>query len=253
MEGEESVRSDSYMITHPGVFVEETPETVCTKFLQETPEVANLTVRLFPEKYEDSRIGSGWLFSDSNEPAVQLESRLGGGERDKCLQVSLPKSAGAAMGLLEIEISSEDGSLDTRIFREISIYRQKVYPMIQTDKGHYKARDQVKFRLLVLDQNLKPPDDLRTIEEIWVEDPRNRRVAQWKEVSVELGLVQREFRLSEEPVLGQYRILAAGSSLEEETTFTVSEYVLPKFQLLLAPPPAVVRDAELTTFKVSTR
>ena len=124
--------------------------------------------------------------------------------------------------------------------------------MIQTDKGHYKANDPVKFRLLVLDKNLKPPDDLRTIEEIWVEDPRNRRVAQWKEVSVELGLVQREFRLSEEPVLGQYRILAAGSSLEEETTFTVSEYVLPKFQLLLAPPPAVVRDAELTTFKVST-
>ena len=88
--------------------------------------------------------------------------------------------------------------------------------MIQTDKGHYKANDPVKFRLLVLDKNLKPPDDLRTIEEIWVEDPRHRRVAQWKEASVKLGLVQ------------------------------------PKFQLLLAPPPAVVRDAEVTTFKVST-
>ena len=98
MEGEESVRSDSYMITHPGVFVEETPETVCTKFLQETPEVANLTVRLFPEKSERSLSGFGWLFSDSNEPAVQIESRLEGGERDKCLQVSLPKSAGAARG-----------------------------------------------------------------------------------------------------------------------------------------------------------
>ena len=34
----------------------------------------------------------------------------------------------------------------------------------------------------MLDENLKPPEDLETIDEIFVEDPRNRRIAQWKKV-----------------------------------------------------------------------
>ena len=63
-------------------------------------------------------------------------------------------------------------------------------------------------------------------------------------------MAQREISLSEEPVLGQYKIVATGPSLKEEATFSVSEYVLPKFEVLLLPPAAVVRDAEQTVFKV---
>ena len=178
----ESVRSDSYMITHPGVFIEETPERVCIKLLQEKPLAARLTVRVFPENSGVSE--ESWVFRDSNKPLLQLGSRLEEDEREKCLQLALPKSKKTANdgGLLEIEIKSEDGSMDVMVFKEISIYQQETYMMIQTDKGHYKAKDKVKFRILVLDQNLKPPGELRTIDEIWVEDPMNRRIAQWKEV-----------------------------------------------------------------------
>ena len=63
-------------------------------------------------------------------------------------------------------------------------------------------------------------------------------------------MVQREFLLSEEPVLGQYKILVAGQSVKEEAEFTVSEYVLPKFEVVLLPPAAVLRDAQQTIFKV---
>ena len=84
-------------------------------------------------------------------------------------------------GLLEIEIRSDDERLDVRTFREITIYQQEIYPLLQTDKGQYKAKDKVKFRVLLLDQNLKPTKHLDTIDEIWVEDPRNRRIAQWKD------------------------------------------------------------------------
>ena len=59
-----------------------------------------------------------------------------------------------------------------------------------------------------------------------------------------------EFSLSSEPVLGQYKISAVSPSLKEEVQFTVSEYVLPKFEVSLVPPAAVVRDAEMTEFKV---
>ena len=145
---------------------------------------ARLTVRVFPENSEDSESDESWMFSDSNKPLLQLGSRLEEDEREKCLQLALPKSKRTANdgGLLEIEIKSEDGSMDVMVFKEISIYQQETYMMIQTDKGHYKAKDKVKFRILVLDQNLKPPGELSTIDEIWVEDPMNRRIAQWKEV-----------------------------------------------------------------------
>ena len=63
-------------------------------------------------------------------------------------------------------------------------------------------------------------------------------------------MLQREISLSSEPVLGQYKIVATGASVKEESHFTVSEYVLPKFEVLLVPPPAVVRDAQETIFKV---
>ena len=173
------------MITHPGVFIEETPETICTKLLQETQVAASLAVRVFPEKPDDSQTGDNWVFPGSNKPLLEVETRIEGAERDKCLQLSVPRTAGTARALLEIEIKSEDGSLDILAFKEISIYQEELYPMIQTDKGHYKAKDQVKLRLLLLDQNLKPPENLRTIDEIWVEDPRNRRIAQWKAVVTE--------------------------------------------------------------------
>ena len=51
-------------------------------------------------------------------------------------------------------------------------------------------------------------------------------------------------------MLGQYKISAVSPSLKEEVQFTVSEYVLPKFEVTLVPPAAVVRDAEMTEFKV---
>ena len=77
---------------------------------------------------------------------------------------------------------------------------------------------------------------------------RHTDVFVWQEL--DRGLLQREFSLSSEPVLGQYKISAVSPSLKEEVQFTVSEYVLPKFEVTLVPPAAVVRDAEMTEFKV---
>ena len=100
--------------------------------------------------------------------------------KNKCFDLTLPKSPKVSKGLLEIDIKSDDGSLDIKKFKEITIYKQEIYPLIQTDKGHYKAKDRVKFRIILLDHNLKPSKDLKSIAEVWVEDPRNRRIAQWK-------------------------------------------------------------------------
>ena len=113
--------------------------------------------------------------------AVHPPPKINKFRKNKCFEITLPKSEGTSGGLLEIELRSDDGSLDVKTFKEVTIYQQEVYPLIQTDKGHYKAKDEVKFRILLLDHNLKPVQDLKSVDEIWVEDPRNRRIAQWKD------------------------------------------------------------------------
>ena len=136
-------------------------------------------VRGYHEKSPDNT--TSWMFRSNNQAIVEMEAKMEKYERNKCFQLTLPKSEGVSKGLLEIEIQSDDERLDVRTFREIAIYQQETYPLLQTDKGQYKAKDKVKLRILLLDHNLKPTPHLNTIDEIWVEDPRNRRIAQWKD------------------------------------------------------------------------
>ena len=142
---------------------------------------ARFSAKVYAEKTNAKQNTENWKF-DENEPLQQIRETLARNVKEKCFQLTLPRSEGVVKGLLEIEIKSVDGALDIKTFREITIYPQEIYPLIQTDKGHYKANDEVKFRILLLDQDLKPSEELRTIDEVWVEDPRSRRIAQWKDV-----------------------------------------------------------------------
>ncbi len=78
----------------------------------------------------------------------------------------------------------------------------------------------------MLSSQLKP-NAADTIKSVWIEDPSDSRLAQWKDVSVKKGLVQLSMPLTEEPTLGTWKISA---DLESEgvvtATFTVSESVL---------------------------
>ena len=173
--------SDQYQVTYPTAFIEGAPETICVELFDGNKSGARFSAKVYAEKTNAKQNTETWKF-DENEPLQQIRETLARNVKEKCFQLTLPRSEGVVKGLLEIEIKSVDRVLDIKTFREITIYQQEIYPLIQTDKGHYKAKDQVKFRILLLDQNLKPNDDLRTIEEVWVEDPRNRRIAQWKDL-----------------------------------------------------------------------
>ena len=171
--------SDQYQVTYPTAFIESSPETICLELFNGNSDGASFNVKVFAEKTNGQQNNEHWKF-DQTETLQQMREILPRNVKDKCFQLTLPRTEGVTKGLLEIEIKSE--SLDIRTFREITIYQQEIYPLLQTDKGHYKAKDQVKFRVLLLDHNLAPTEQLRSIDEIWVEDPRNRRIAQWKDV-----------------------------------------------------------------------
>ena len=104
-----------------------------------------------------------------------------------------------------------------------------------------------------LNSQLKP-DAQSSIKSIWIEDPSDSILAQWKQVSLKNGLAQLSIPLGEEPALGTWKI-KADLELEgiEEVTFTVSESVLPKFEVTIVGPSTILRDSIEETFKVCAK
>ena len=99
------------------------------------------------------------------------------------------------------------------------------------------------------------PDAKGSIKYVWVEDPSDARLLQWTDVELKNGLAQMSFALGDEPTLGIWKIKA---DLEKsggivEATFTVSESVLPKFEVTIEGPSVILRDSLEETFKVCAR
>ena len=73
------------------------------------------------------------------------------------------------------------------------------------------------------------------------------------DVSLELGLAQLQFKLSEEPQLGSWTVHYIAGSTKDKTSFTVAEYTLPKFEVEVEGPKAILADSEVAEWRVCGR
>ncbi|XP_055930370.1 alpha-1-inhibitor 3-like isoform X3 [Argiope bruennichi] len=194
-----------------------------------------LKVKLF---YSESYNGNETL-------AKEQEFKLEKGESDTLLDffVNTINSDNVYNGRLEINgtIDGECISGSDKVY--FSTPKENIY-LIQTDKPIYKPGQEVKFRVLKLDRNLKPSDDEDDIAEVYVEDPKGTRLFQFKGISLGKGIQQMQFPLADEPVLGNWRITVSNKNATESQTFEVKEYVLPKYDVTIKFPPFVLANAE---------
>lgn len=123
------------------------------------------------------------------------------------------------------------------IFRNESALRiesKNVSIFIQTDKAIYKPGETIKFRVLVLDYELKPAvltaDDLLSI---YLTDPEKNRIKQWLKVTPNKGVFTSDIQLSELPVLGNWKFEAQVGKEKKTKEVEVAEYVLPKFDVAI--------------------
>ncbi|EMP28675.1 hypothetical protein UY3_14223 [Chelonia mydas] len=100
----------------------------------------------------------------------------------------------------------------------------------QTDKSLYKPGQEVKFRVVTVDPDLKP---FKTSLSIYIRDPRGNLIQQWLSEKGDLGMVSRRFQLSTSPLLGDWSIQVQVNDQTHYQRFTVMEYVLPKFEVTL--------------------
>ncbi|XP_010083348.1 PREDICTED: alpha-2-macroglobulin-like, partial [Pterocles gutturalis] len=101
------------------------------------------------------------------------------------------------------------------------------------------------FRIVSLDKDFYPLDEKFPF--VYVQDPQRNRVYQWQGVELETGLIQLSFPLTSEPIQGSYKIVVQKSTMSHvEHSFSVEEYVLPKYEVLVKLPKMItIKDMEL--------
>ncbi|NXR06519.1 A2ML1 protein, partial [Semnornis frantzii] len=158
------------------------------------------------------------------------------------LNISFPAPAPARGNkeLAELQVTIQGGSL--QVFKKKKVMLKALQPgiFIQTDRAVYKPGQQVKFRVVSLDHNLVASNE---------KDPSGNRIAQWQEVSPQQGIVDLSLPLAAEPALGTYTIEAEGQT----QSFSVEEYVLPRFKMSIDLPPVVLKEDERFQMEICGR
>ncbi|KAH8412151.1 hypothetical protein KR009_000193 [Drosophila setifemur] len=108
---------------------------------------------------------------------------------------------------------------------------EKPSTFIQTDKATYKPADLVQFRILFLDENTRPAKIDKPISVV-ITDGEQNRIKQISDVKLTKGVYTGELQLSEQPVLGTWKLsVSVDGESGESKTFVVDKYVLPKFEV----------------------
>lgn len=126
---------------------------------------------------------------------------------------------------------------------EYVTYEEKSFStFLQTDKGMYKPGQKVLFRVLTVYPDMtavhgEPYD-------IYIEDANGNRIRQWLGVQDPngRGVVELWLQLADEVPTGEWTITAEILGKEEKKTFTVDNYVLPRFEV----------EVKLPSFALST-
>uniref|UniRef100_S4RX82 CD109 molecule n=1 Tax=Petromyzon marinus TaxID=7757 RepID=S4RX82_PETMA len=148
----------------------------------------------------------------------------------------------ASPGLYELWVHGVDSSGLLFVNSSTLIFdSQALLLFVQTDKAVYKPGQTVHFRAFSVDSSLRP--HLGGAYDIEIQDPVGNRVQQWRGLTSASGVVSADFPVSDQPLLGQWQIIVHGEQgVDKEQPFTVAEYVLPKFEVLLKLPSFVARE-----------
>nr|XP_033794268.1 CD109 antigen-like [Geotrypetes seraphini] len=106
---------------------------------------------------------------------------------------------------------------------------------IQTDKSVYRPGQVIKIRIICMYQDLKP---FHGQADIYIRDPSGNLIQQWLNVMTNRGVISKEFRLSDNTPLGEWKITANTKERfrSTEKPFTVTEYGLPGFEVTVTSP-----------------
>nr|XP_032641607.1 LOW QUALITY PROTEIN: alpha-2-macroglobulin-like [Chelonoidis abingdonii] len=161
----------------------------------------------------------------------------------KCVPFTVPKSNSSSSAFLTVLVKGL--TLEFKSRKSVLVKNSESLVFVQTDKPIYKPGQTVLFRIVSLDEDFHPLNEKFPL--VFIKDPQKNRVYQWREVELNMGLTQLSFPLPSEPIQGTYNVVVqkeSGTKLEHP--FTVEEYVLPKYEVLVKLPKKItIQDEEL--------
>ncbi|KAL6033345.1 hypothetical protein STEG23_009987, partial [Scotinomys teguina] len=166
-----------------------------------------------------------------------------------CVSFSVPPPAGGTEEVATIRVSGVGKNLSFEEEKKVLIQRQGSGTFVQTDKPVYTPGQQVFFRIVTMNSDFIPVNDKYSLVEL--QDPNSNRIAQWLEVVPQQGIVDLSFQLAPEATLGTYTVAVA----EGKTfgTFSVEEYVLPRFKAEVLEPKQLSTVEESFFVKICCR
>ncbi|XP_072844543.2 alpha-2-macroglobulin [Pogona vitticeps] len=218
----EAAAEPQYLVLVPLLIRTETPENICVQ-LNHLNESVTLSATLEYAAHNRS------LISDVIS------------EKDffRCIPIELPRLNGTSNpSVLLLTVKVEGQTLAFWSRRRVLVKNVDSLVFVQTDKPIYKPAQEVKFRIVALDEGFHPLNEKFPL--VYIQDPKRNRLFQWQDVELNVGLIQLSFPLTSEPALGTYRVVVKKSSGSDvEHTFNVEEYVLPKYEVSVKAPEVI--------------
>ncbi|NWX65691.1 A2MG protein, partial [Promerops cafer] len=159
-----------------------------------------------------------------------------------CIPFSLPKPK-LPLPFAFLTVAVKGGTLQFSSRKLLVVQNSESLVFIQTDKPIYKPGQTVLFRIVSLDEEFRPVNEMVSM----ILDPKKNRLYQWTNIELEMGFIQLLFNLTSEPIQGTYTVVvqkASGKTVQH--SFSVEEYVLPKFEVTVKMPKVIsILDEEL--------
>ncbi|XP_009876793.1 PREDICTED: ovostatin-like, partial [Apaloderma vittatum] len=217
-----------YVLMVPAVLQTDSPGQICLQFL-------NLNETVSARVILEYGAVNTTIFEKTMTPSSGLQ----------CFNFTIPPVSSTPLAF--ISFSAKGGNtVSLQEQRSVMIWKTESIVFVETDKPIYKPGQSVMFRVIALDFNFKPVQEMYPL--IAIQDPQGNRIFQWQNVTSEMNIIQIEFPLTEEPILGIYKIIVAKKSGDKtDHSFLVEEYVLPKFDVTVtAPESLTILDSEFT-------
>ncbi|NXH81528.1 A2MG protein, partial [Edolisoma coerulescens] len=159
-----------------------------------------------------------------------------------CIPFSLPKSR-LPLPATFLSVTVKGATLQFSSRKLVMVQNSESLVFIQTDKPIYKPGQTVLFRIVSLDEEFRPMNEMVSM----ILDPKKNRLYQWTNAELEMGFIQLFFNLTSEPIQGTYTVVAQKASEKTiQHSFSVEEYVLPKFEVTVKMPKVIsILDEEL--------
>ncbi|CAI5657473.1 unnamed protein product [Oreochromis niloticus] len=208
MHVDQAVAEPQYLVAIPAVIDAGAEAKFCATLRQPSGTLV-MTVTL------KSREKNTTLFTHTSNEAFQT-----------CVQFKAPL---VQKEVQDFQVEVRGDTFYSKQVRKVMIQAYDPFTLIQTDKPIYLPGQKVNFRVVAMDNKMRPANQLYDVIEL--QDPNSNRIGQWLNETSNSRILQLSYSLDTEAREGPYQIIVSMGERKISHNFKVEKYVLPKYDV----------------------